>query len=429
MRKRGIYGAGRVYQPKYKAADGSVKTVGKFYIQYYDKEGNQRREPTDARTEKEARHLLSLRLGQVQQGTVAKVDEKSLRYGDLREDVLRYFRVNKMASLEHYADGTEYAKGLAALDEFFGYKGPEDKGTKIAAFSGAHWDDNFITRRRKEGVSDATIINSAKLLDRMFKLAIENGRIISAPKITIPSAPAARKEYLTKEQFDLLLGPKGMDKRFHPLLTFLFYQGVRIGETLNIKWNQLDLTDPNNGVFLPDAAQNKTGNKDAKPLQKEVVQALSRLAETEEYVFEDARSNGEHPEKKFEKAFRKAVLKLGFGKLTWCCSQCRTTKDAAAPNADSPAIACPKCKDVPMQFHYVGPTPHSLRASTVVFYREGRMSDAEIMAITGHKSLKSFLGYSRTRVENLKQSMDAAATMRKKVQSATAKANRPQLVA
>ena len=67
-----------------------------------------------------------------------------------------------------------------------------------------------------------------------------------------------------------------------------------------------------------------------------------------------------------------------------------------------------------MQYHYVGPTPHSLRASTVVFYRESGMSDPEIMQITGHESPKSFLGYSRTRVENIKARMDAAERARER---------------
>jgi hypothetical protein len=73
-----------------------------------------------------------------------------------------------------------------------------------------------------------------------------------------------------------------------------------------------------------------------------------------------------------------------------------------------------------MQWHYVGPTPHCLRASTVVFYRESGMSDPEIMAITGHESPKSFLGYSRTRVENVKARMDVAETTRRKVQKTLA---------
>jgi hypothetical protein len=83
--------------------------------------------------------------------------------------------------------------------------------------------------------------------------------------------------------------------------------------------------------------------------------------------------------------------------------------NAAAPaDENSPAVECSTCKGVPMTYQYVGPTPHCLRASTVVFYRESGMSDPEIMAITGHESPKSFLGYSRTHVENVKVRMDAA---------------------
>jgi hypothetical protein len=55
-----------------------------------------------------------------------------------------------------------------------------------------------------------------------------------------------------------------------------------------------------------------------------------------------------------------------------------------------------------------------------VFYRESGMSDPEIMAITGHESPKSFLGYSRTRVENVKARMDVAETTRRKVQKTLA---------
>jgi hypothetical protein len=50
------------------------------------------------------------------------------------------------------------------------------------------------------------------------------------------------------------------------------------------------------------------------------------------------------------------------------------------------------------------------------------MSDPEIMAITGHKSSKAFLGYSRTRVENVKTRMDAADKTREKVQKEIAAA-------
>jgi integrase len=409
MGKRGKYGLGRVFQPKYKAKDGTIKTVNTWYIQYYDERGEQHRDPTSAKSEREARGFLADKLGQAHRGETPAGD-KSLAYSDIREDLLRYYRVGKMASLETLKDGTETVKGLTKLDEYFGF-GDDKKGMKVSQFNTADWDDNFITKRRREGVSDATIINSAKLLGKMFSLAVDNGRLSKAPEVTVPSAPPPRKDYLSKEQFDALFGKQGMPEQFHALLTFLFYQGVRIGEALSITWDQLDL---DNGVFHPNAQNNKTGNTDPKPLQKQTVLALRKSTKNGDVVFTEARSEGDNPAKKFEKAFRAAMLRLGFGKPAWRCEQCKTVKDDAAPVGDAPALECPKCPETPMQYKYIGPSPHCLRASTVVYYREGGLSDAEIMTITGHDSSRSFKGYSRTRIENVKDRMDAAEAQRKK---------------
>src|SRR5262249_22015155 len=162
------------------------------------------REPAEgATTEREARNFLAVRLGQVQTGTAPKTEEKSLRYGDLREDILRDFRVRKLKSLDTLSDGTESIKGLTKLDEYFGYTAT-NRGMKVSEYSNAKWEENFIQARRCEGVSDATIANSAKLLRQMFNLAVENGRLNVSPKVTIPKAPEARETVLHKEQFDQL---------------------------------------------------------------------------------------------------------------------------------------------------------------------------------------------------------------------------------
>src|SRR5260370_14675118 len=196
-------------------------------------------------------------------------------------------------------------KGLTKLDEFFEYKGESDKGLKVAAINNKVWEDDFIMARRREGVSDATIRNSAVLLRQMLKLALNEKRISSAPKITVPAPPPAREEFLTKEQFDALFEKDGMPSKFHPVLAFLFYQGVRIGETLTIWWKQLDL---NAGVFKPKAAQNKTGNDDPKSLHKEAVKIFHTLPKADGLVFEGI------TQKMFEKSFRKVILRLKDGK-------------------------------------------------------------------------------------------------------------------
>jgi integrase len=189
----------------------------------------------------------------------------------------------------------------------------------------------------------------------------------------------------------------------------IFRGGVRIEETLLTQWSQFDLDA---GVFTPNPDINKTGNGTPKIMHKDVIAVLREMRKPEGLVFERV------SQKMFQKAFRKAMLKLGYGSPAWQCSQCRNVdkKTAAPADENSPAIPCAKCKNgIPMQYHYVGPTPHCLRASGVVFYRESGLSDAEIMAITGHSSNKAFLGYSRTRIQSIKEKMDDAEADRKRL--------------
>jgi integrase len=413
------YGQGRVYQPKYTdKKTGEIRTVDKFWIQWSDGNGGQHREATWAKTETQARQILIGKQGGVQRGNVPLATGKSLRYGDIREAFLRKQRIDKTKSLEHLSDGTETMKGLTKLDEFFGYKAGVNEGLKVSAITSKAWEDDFIMARRLEGASDATIKNSATHLRQMLKLALEQNRIASIPRIYVPPSPPARKIYLDKEQFEATRS--AMPPKFHPALTFLFFQGVRITETLGVLWSDIDLV---RASFIPYYDRNKTGDDVGKPLAMETVKALRSLKRTDDGpVFEGITA------KMFEKAFRKAMLRLGYGRPMWQCSQCRSTdKLAPAPKHKSdPAIVCKNCQSrgraVPMKYHYVGPTPHCVRASTVVYYREGAVPDAMIMEITGHKSSRSFDGYSRVRTQALKEKMDVNEASRNRLREEDAAA-------
>lgn len=400
---RAANGTGCVFQPTY-TDKGVLKTSSTWWMKLPD---GTKEKCEHATSEREARVCLQKRLALSVLGLAPKPGEKSLRYGDLREDFLRYMRTNKLKSLETLSDGRESVKGLTKLDEFFGFT-PDSLGMKISDFNSKMWEEGFIAARRAEGVSDGTIVNSAKLLRQMFSLAVTNKRIQAKPQIACPSAPDPRVTVLYKEQFDQLI--RQADKKYRRLLLWLFYQGTRLGEALDITWKQIDLDA---ATFRPDPRKNKTGDAAPKPLHEEVVLALS-VNQEDDYVFAEARSEGNHNAKRFEKHFRSVMLRLGLGKFAWQCGQCREVIDGPKPTGDDPAIPCPHCKGVPMQWHYVGPTPHSLRASCVVFYLESRMTETEVMKITGHADIKVFRGYARMPQAGLKNSMDAAEEMRKK---------------
>jgi integrase len=416
MPTRGKYGQGRVYQPTYKAADGTRKTVQKWYIQYYDQNGKQRREPTDAKTEREARTTLNSRLHQVDEGTVP-TGSRNLTYGDLRKTILTHYKTNKMRSLETMASGEHTLKGMAKLDEFFGWSA-KSNGIKVRDINNVLWS-KFIEQRRSEGVSDATIRNSGGCLRQMFSVAASpEYKLLNpaqVPTLTMPKPPKPRKDFATKEEFDKIL--KVLPVKFHPYITWLFYQATRKKEAQNVIWSQVDLV---NAMYFPDPDRNKTADDTPRPLADEVVRQLNVLPQLgpDEPVFSI------HTAKGFKKAFRRACLKTGLGKITWQCSQCGTVYDQPAPETkDAPGIVCDSCKKrskgsklIPCQWHYVGLTIHGLRRSAVVYYREAGFGDSEIMSITGHKSTETFLGYSATRVEQMRKRLSSAAAERERLQ-------------
>ena len=101
---------------------------------------------------------------------------------------------------------------------------------------------DFAQKRLAEGVTNSTVNNSLALLRRMLRIAYEDGKISNVPKIRLLKANPARKGFLTREKFNDLLGKLPDDLK--PLVTFLYYCGVRVGEALQVEWSQVDLDKP-----------------------------------------------------------------------------------------------------------------------------------------------------------------------------------------
>jgi integrase len=446
VEKRGRYGDGSVFQPKY-AGEDAPPADRNWYATWYDKNGvkqkaTKREDGSKFLTEREAREFLKLKQADSIRG-IASVNDKSLHYADLRELLLKYHHQNSTASLKTLSNGEETIKGLTELDVYGGYrdKNADDtytltgtRGRKVSTITGDSWFNEFIVRRYKEGVGKSVIGCSAKLLRQALGLAKMDSL---ASDIQIPTAKP-REDCLYIEDFNRLIGKSNdekkpiapfIDKEFHPLLKFLFYQGTRIDETLNITWNQIKFET---GEYRPHESYTKTGDVTAKPLHPtEILPMLKAMKGDDketDLVFRAVRSNGENAAKRLEGALRNAILKMkpisGLGKNRgpagsfWNCSVCQTidrTLPAPEPN-DTMAHLCTNkgskvCQQfrVPMQWSYCGPSIHSLRASCVVYYLEKGMSETEVMKITGHSDVKVFRGYARLKLENIAAKMAGAA--------------------
>lgn len=444
--KRGRYGDGSVFQPTYgtdpkdsndpKGKKRIAPADRNWYVTWYDKDGVKQRathRPNGSKfeTEKEAREFLKLMLADAIRGLDQNTD-KSMRYADLRELVLKHHRKHSSKSLQVLSNGEETLKGLTELDVYGGYrdKNQDDTytltgtpGRKVSSITGDNFFEEFVVRRYKEGVSPSVIAASGKLLRHMLSLA---GKKDLVSQISIPSTEP-REDCLYIEDFRRLIGEDGpawIDKEFHPVLKFLFYQGTRISETLGITWNQINLTT---GEYRPSKSGNKTGNTELKPLNPtEIVPMLRKMkgsAKDTDFVFESVRSNGENLTKRIEGALRDAMLEMkpisGLGKNkgpagpAWNCAQCQSIdRTLPAPGDDKTVHACTNKEStvcqryrVPMQYSYCGPSPHSLRASCVVYYLELGMNETSVMRVTGHKNVKVFRGYARLKTENIAAQM------------------------
>jgi integrase len=433
----GRYGDGSIYQPKH-PGEKTPPADRNWYVTWYDQDGlkhrvARREDGSQFTTEREAREYLKLKQADSIRGLTPTSNGNSLHYADLRELLFKHHRKNSTKSVETLSNGEESLKGLSELDVYGGFRDKNEDGTytltgtrgrKVSTITGDDWFENFIVRRYREGVGNKTIAASAKHLRQALRLAKMND---VAAEIFEPSA-APREDCLYIEDFQRLIGENGppfIDREYHPALKFLFYQGTRIKEALGITWNQIDFAT---GEYHPHKTSTKTGDTTAKPLNPaEILPMLRKMkgrAKDTDFIFQDVRSGGKNPAKRIEKAFRKAMLQLrpisGLGKnkgpagFAWNCSQCQTIDRTIPAPRDGDKFAhvctnkqstvCQKYR-VPMQWSYVGPSPHSLRASCAVYYLEKGLTEVECMRITGHANVKVFRGYARIKSENIAAKM------------------------
>jgi integrase len=436
MGRRGRYGDGSVFQPKY-TGEKTPPTDRQWYVTWYDTDGVKQRatkrdDGTTMASEKEARDYLKLKMADTIRGVAPR--DNALRYADLRELLLKHHR--KQSSLQTLSNGEESLRGLTELDVYGGYRDKKEddtytltgdrRGRRVSSITGDDFFETFVVRRYREGVGNAAISHSAKLLRQALRLAKldELVKDIFVPQ-THPREDCLYVEYFRR----LITGETYIAEEFHPILRFLFYQGTRVKETFGITWNQIDFVA---GEYRPHRTSTKTGATDAKPLNPDIALMLRKMKGKDretDLVFRAVMSVGENVAKRLEGALRNAMLEMkpvsGLGKNkgpagpAWNCAQCQTIDrtlpapkpdDAFAPICTNKTSTVCQRYRVPMQWSYCGPSIHSLRASCAVYYLELGMNEPAVMKITGHSNLKVFRSYARLKLENIAAQMGGKKT-------------------
>jgi integrase len=266
------------------------------------------------------------------------------------------------------ADGTETIWGLKALDEHFGYKAkngePEQPGVPVTQIT-TDAARSFAASRLEDGLSNDTVDGSLRLLRRMLMIAHEDNKIQVVPKIRLIKNNPARKGFLPEEQFDSVL--KKLPVNLQPLILFLYYCGVRLGEALQIEWKQVDLD-----AALIRLEEDQTKNEDARivPLPDVLVELFRQVDQKEGTVFDTTN---------LHKEWHKACVAAGLG---------QHIKVEGKPD--------PK---------YTGLIIHDLRRSAIKNLMKAGVNEKVAMKISGHKTRGVFDCYHIMDTEHVMESM------------------------
>jgi integrase len=216
-----------------------------------------------------------------------------------------------------------------------------------------------------EGVSNDTVNGSLRLLRRMLNIAHEDKKIQVVPKVRLLKNSPARKGFLAQEQFDSLISFLPINLK--PLVTFLYYCGVRLGEADQIEWRQVDLK-----AALIRLEEDQTKNSEARtiPMPDVLVKMLAKVEPKKGKVFDTTN---------LRKAWQKACVAAGLGTLT-------EVDEKSDPR-------------------YTGLITHDLRRSAIKNLMKAGVNEKVAMKISGHKTRTVFDRYHIVDTEDVVDAM------------------------
>jgi integrase len=206
---------------------GSIyKRGNKWWLSYY-RNGKQLRESTGYKKESDAKHLLKIREGQIEQGVPITPRVAHIKFSELAEDVVIDYRVKRQSSIDNVERrfdkhvlpmlGHMFATGITSADL-----------------------RKFIAKRQSENAAAAEINRELAAIKRAFNLGIQGGKILNKPHIPMLPENNARTGFFEREQFQTLVNK--LPEKLRPLMIFYFVTGWRKNEVLSLEWRNVDFT-------------------------------------------------------------------------------------------------------------------------------------------------------------------------------------------
>jgi integrase len=324
-----------------------------WQARFYDASGRKISISTKTTVKMAAEDFLRKQMDDVRNKGLAPLsDLRRVTYRDLRAGLLANYEERGNKSLMTRADGSDTIMGLPQLDAFFGFDAntPGPSVVNITTDTGRA----FVEQRRAEGAGAAVINRSLACLRRMLRIAHQDGKIANVPFIHLLKEPSARKGFLLPEKFEELVHL--LPTHLQPLITFLYFCGVRKGEALSIEWPQVDLDAR---LIRLEPEQTKGDEARTLPLPSQLVMLLREVEPKVGCVFSAVNLRKEWMD---------------------ACSTCGLGRKIEQP-------------DKPYDPRYEGLTLHDLRRSAVRNLVNAGVPERVAMKVSGHKTRAVFDRY------------------------------------
>ena len=212
---------GTLYRPKLKS--GRPSTI--WWIKYYV-DGRPVRESTGTEKESDARRFLKAREGRVATGQPMLPRADRVRYEEAAEDLRQHYETTGSR------DPGEAEFRLKHLDAFF--------ATWRLSRVGPADVTEYVAQRQAEDAANGTINRELAVLNRMLRLAYENGKLYRLPVIRKPKESAPRQGFFERDQFDTVRRHLRPDLQVAVAIAYVL--GWRMqSEVLALERRQIDL--------------------------------------------------------------------------------------------------------------------------------------------------------------------------------------------
>jgi integrase len=230
-----------------------AKRGNKWWIRYY-RNGKRYEETSGSNKKSVALDLLRRREGAIADGVPVTAKINRFRFEEAAADLIIEYRVNKRRSLDElerridkhlapYFGGRRMAS--ITTPDIRSYIAQRQAATEVVrkAYTISRKDGSTITvpeqRRSTTGTSNAEINRELTILKRMFRLAMEAGKLLHRPHVPILEERNTRKGFFELEMLESVLAH--LPGALQPVIEFAYITGWRIpSEVLTLQWRQVD---------------------------------------------------------------------------------------------------------------------------------------------------------------------------------------------